>query len=295
MTANGQDTIRQMVTDRILAELAKGVVPWHKPWNAYPMSMSTNKPYRGINVWLLGSPEFTSQWWGTYNKATKLGGKLLDGQGKKYQIAIFWSRIEKEDKATGETTRFFMLRYYRVYNAEQFEGLPEKYYQKPTSDNAEIATADELLKEYLSGDGPTLKHGGNGANYAMATDTIRMPAKSTFDDSDSYYLALFHEATHSTGHTDRLNRPGVADFDHFGSDQYAREELIAQMGATMLAAFSGVDPAFGNSASYIAGWMKAIKSENDLVIRASSAAQKASDFILGIKFTDAEPENGNGH
>ena len=295
MSASGQDTIYRMVTERIIEQLEKGTAPWQKLWSsAYPLSMSTGKPYRGINPMLLAMTAseagYESQWWGSWKKITKLGGKLKDGEGKKYTIVVFWNRIVKTDKETGKDKVFFLLRYYRVYNAEQCDGLPEKYYAKPGSDAPDdIDTAEDIIKGYLANGGPKLRHGGDGANYAPRTDVVRLPAKSSFDDMPAYYGAAFHELTHSTGHNARLNRPGITEFDHFGSDKYGKEELVAHLGSAMLLSITGTDVHQDNDAAYIAGWLKTIKGDNTLVVKAAGQAQRAVDLIQGITFAnDAE-------
>ena len=141
-----------------------------------------------------------------------------------------------------------------------------------------------MLDAYLARGGPALVHvAGDRADYHPATDTIRLPLRAQFRAPEGYYATAFHEAGHSTGHPGRLNRPGVAAFDHFGSGRYAREELTAQMTSSLLCAHTGIDdPAtFANSASYIAGWLTAPGGDHRLVITAAACAQRASDLITG--------------
>jgi antirestriction protein ArdC len=147
-----------------------------------------------------------------------------------------------------------VLRYYRVFNAAQAGRLPDRFYPAPGHDT-EIAQPQAALDRYLA-DGPKLLHvPGDRAAYNPATDTIQLPLRTQFRAPEHYYATAFHEAGHSTGHSQRLNRPGIADFDHFGSGKYAREELIAQMTSSLLCAQTGIDTpeVFDESASYIAG------------------------------------------
>jgi antirestriction protein ArdC len=293
------DTIHRMVTERMVAALQRGTVPWHKPWHAAagrPRSMSTGQPYRGVNVFLLGltaaEEGYASRYWGTYRQISDLGGQVR--RGERSTLAIFWKQAEhaEPDPRTGEpaTRQLPVLRYYRVFNAAQADHLPDRYYPAPGQD-AEIAAPQEVLDRYLA-EGPRLLHvPGDRADYHPASDTIRLPLRSQFRSAEDYYATAFHEAGHSTGHPDRLNRPGIAAFDHFGSGQYAREELAAQMTSSLLCAQTGIDnpEIFGNSASYIAGWLSALDHDHKLVITAAAYAQRACDLINQPEREPAKP------
>jgi antirestriction protein ArdC len=283
------DTIHRMVTERMIAALERGTVPWHKPWHAAggrPRSMSTGQAYRGVNVFLLGltaaEEGYASRYWGTYRQISELGGQVRRGEHS--TLVTFWKQAEhaEPDPQTGEpaTRQLPVLRYYRVFNAAQADRLPDGFYPAPGQD-PEIAAPQEVLDRYLA-EGPQLLHvPGDRADYHPASDTIRLPLRSQFRSAEDYYATAFHEAGHSTGHPDRLNRPGIAAFDHFGSGQYAREELAAQMTSSLLCAQTGIDnpETFGNSASYIAGWLSALDDDHKLVITAAAQAQRACDLI----------------
>jgi antirestriction protein ArdC len=252
--------------------------------------MSSGQPYRGVNVFLLGltaaEEGYASPYWGTYRQISDLGGHVR--KGERSTLVIFWKQAEhtEPDPHTGEpaTRRLPVLRYYRVFNAAQAGQLPERFCPAP-GQNTEIAVPQAVLDRYLA-DGPKLLHvPGDRAAYNPAADTIQLPLRTQFRAPEHYYATAFHEAGHSTGHSQRLNRPGIADFDHFGSGKYAREELIAQMTSSMLCAQTGIDTpeVFDESASYIAGWLHALNDDNRLVITAATHAQRASDLI-------AEPE-----
>jgi antirestriction protein ArdC len=282
------DTIHRMVTERMIAALERGTVPWHKPWQAArgrPRSMSTGQTYRGVNVFLLGltaaEEGYASPYWGTYRQISELGGQVRRGEHS--TLITFWKQaaLTEPDPQTGEPARQLpVLRYYRVFNAAQADHLPEGFYPAPGQD-PEIAAPQEVLDRYLA-EGPRLLHvPGDRADYHPASDTIRLPLRSQFTSAEDYYATAFHEAGHSTGHPDRLNRPGIAAFDHFGSGQYAREELAAQMTSSLLCAQTGIDnpEVFGNSAGYIAGWLSALNEDRKLVITAAAQAQRACDVI----------------
>jgi antirestriction protein ArdC len=283
------DTIHRIVTERMIAALERGTVPWHKPWQAAigrPRSMSTGQPYRGANVFLLGltasEQGYSSPYWGTYRQISGLGGQVR--KGERSTLVVFWKQAEitERDRQTGELAvkKLPVLRYYRVFNAAQAGHLPERFCPAPSQD-AQITAPQGALDRYLAC-GPTLHHvAGDNAFYLPGTDTIRLPLQAQFRSPEHYYATAFHEAAHSTGHPDRLNRPGIADFDHFGSGKYAREELVAQMTSSMLCAQTGIDTPeiFGNSASYIAGWLHALNNDERLVISAAAHAQRACDLI----------------
>jgi antirestriction protein ArdC len=302
------DSIHRIVTERMIAVLERGTVPWHKPWQAaigLPRSMSTGQPYRGANVFLLGltasEQGYASPYWSTYRQISDLGGQVR--RGERSTLVVFWKQAEitERDRQTGEPTmkQLPVLRYYRVFNAAQANHLPERFYPMPGQD-AQITAPQGILDRYLAC-GPKLHHvAGDRAVYHPATDTIRLPLRAQFRSPEHYYAPAFHEAGHSTGHPDRLNRPGIADFDHFGSGKYAREELVAQMTSSILCNQTGIDTPeiFGNSASYIAGWLSALNNDERLVIITAAHAQRACDLINqpereaakgGDRYTEAAP------
>jgi antirestriction protein ArdC len=283
------DTIHQIVTQRMIAALQRGTIPWRKPWHAatgQPRSMSTGLPYRGVNLFLLsltaGEEGYASPYWATYRQVSTLGGQVR--RGERSTLVVFWKKAETEhrDPQTSEVTvrAVPVLRYYRVFNAAQADGLPDRFYPAP-GEHQPIAEPQAVLDGYLAR-GPRLMHmAGDRADYHPATDTIRLPLLAQFRTSGAYYAAAFHEAGHSTGHPHRLNRPGIATFDHFGSGKYAREELIAEMTSSILCTHTGIDTpdTFANSASYIANWLTGLGSDHKLVITAAAHAQRACDLI----------------
>jgi antirestriction protein ArdC len=288
----GQARIYELVTAKITAQLEAGTVPWQQGWanGGLPRSMATRKPYRGINAFLLAFSGYRSAWWGTYDNIASLGGQVRAKQ--RGTIVILWKRIRVPDQDSadpGATKIIPMLRYYKVFNADQADGLPERFYPQDGDAPAEVASAEVVMKDYLSREGgPGLTWGGSRAFYLPGTDTITLPARESFKDESYLYGTVFHEMTHSTGHESRLNRPGVAEFDHFGSARYGKEELCAEMGAAFLAAMTGTDQHFDNSAAYLASWLRTIKGDPKLVVQAAAQAQHAVDHILGVTY-----ENGD--
>ena len=141
----------------------------------------------------------------------------------------------------------------------------------------------------LRGDGPKLAHGGASAHYMPSTDVVTLPERDTFTDGAGYYSTAYHEATHSTGHVSRLDRFGAnGEPQHFGTARYAREELVAEMGAAILCATAGLEPRIDQNAAYIASWLTVLAEDSTLVVKASAQAQKATDVVLGVTYERKE-------
>jgi antirestriction protein ArdC len=285
------DEIYQAVTDRMIQSLEQGVIPWRTPWTSAgcPRSMSTGSAYRGVNTWLLALASrehgWRSPWFGTYGQIQERGGQVR--KGEKSTLVTFWKTLEKQerDPVTGEvTTRAVpMLRKFRVFNAEQADGLPGRFHPEPGAERP-IARPQAVLDGYASQPGaPRLCHDVQGqAYYNPAADEIHLPPIAGHRSPEHYYATAYHEAAHSTGHASRLDRPGITSQDAtFGSHEYGKEELVAQMTASMLCAETGIDTdeIFQNSAAYVGGWLQTIKSDPRMVVSAAAAAQKATDVI----------------
>ena len=287
--------VYEIVTERICELLENGTVPWHQPWNAelgLPRSLSTGKLYRGVNVWLLGSSMYASPWWGTYKHITKHGGQVR--KGERGTLVVFWTQTERTvtDRETGEEAerKGFLLRYYRVFNAEQCDGLEVP--EIPGADvhqHEPIETAQVIVDGYINSHGsPRLVYGGQRACYSPSLDLLCMPQGDTFETAEAFYSTLFHEMTHSTGHPSRLDRKDLLEFHSFGDESYAKEELVAEMGASMLSGLSGIDQlTLPSSAAYLSHWVKVLKGDSRLVVTAAAQAQRAADCIVGVDH-DAE-------
>ncbi len=281
-----KQNLYNIVTDKIIAQLEKGVVPWKKGWvgGDLPKNFITKKPYRGVNVWLLAMNDFSSEYWLTFNQCRKKGGSVK--KGEKSTMVIFWNFIEVKDKDDeDEVKKIPMLRYYNVFNVEQCEGLPVPKEEASKEKIEPLAVCEKVVAEYK---GKPAILGATSPQYKPLSDTIGMPNKDKFLSAIEYYAALFHEMTHSTGHKSRLNREGVVGVASFGSETYSKEELVAEMGATFLHHHTGINPkkAFENNAAYIGHWLGVLKSDNKLIVQASGQAQRAVDHILGITFDE---------
>jgi antirestriction protein ArdC len=281
----------QTVTDQIVAMLESGVVPWRSPIlgrsaAGHPKNLNTGKKYRGVNVFLLAFTAFAkgygSSYWLTFNQANDRGGNVR--KGEKSAMVVFWKQYETTDKETGEAVNVPVLRYYNVFNAEQIEGIeiPDAVKFEPIN-FVPIDEAEKIAAGYLGG--PSVSHdGGQQAFYRPSTDAVHMPEKTRFASVEEYYSTLFHELSHSTGHSTRLDRKLDTEPKPFGSADYGKEELVAEMSAAFLCSQVGIQPAvIGNQAAYLSGWLKQLKSDKKLVISAAGQAQRAADWICGAR------------
>jgi antirestriction protein ArdC len=273
--------VYEEVTRQIVSALESGTVPWKRPWKAVggdvPRNLISGKSYRGINQLLLSLTPYESPFWLTFKQCKEKGGKVR--KGEKSTLIVFWKRIQIEDKDTGKKKTIPLLKYYRVFNTEQCDGLnvpdPESL---PEFDP--ITEADRIITE--AENMPQIVYGGDSACYVPAMDVIRMPQREAFTTPSDFYRVCFHEMTHATGHADRLAREGITQFDRFGSERYSREELIAEMGSAMLSTVANLPgDVIPPSASYIASWLNALNNDPKMVIHAAGKAQRAADFILG--------------
>jgi antirestriction protein ArdC len=281
----------EVVTESIIKQLESGVAPWRKPWRTeMPANLASKKEYRGINVFLLASQGYGSRYWLTYRQAQTLGGSVRKGEhGSK---VVFWKIDEyrKEDKETGETEnrKSILLRYYTVFNLEQCEGIKSP---EPTRVIAPLEQCEIIVNSMPNP--PSLEQDSR-AFYRPSTDTVGVPARSAFDSGEEFYSTLFHELTHSTGHPSRVGREGIMEHNPFGSEDYSKEELVAEMGAAMLCGVAGIQSrTLGNSAAYLQSWINRLRSDSRLIVSAASQAQKAADYILArtAAETDTKGEN----
>ena len=284
--------VYEIVTERILEKLEQGTVPWHKPWSGggCPKNLVSGKEYRGINVLLLGSQDFSSPYWVTFKQAKQLGGTVR--KGERSTPCIFWKFLARdtENPMTGETKtkKIPLVRYYSIFNVDQCDGLShtrlETEQDEPAPFNP-IEAAEAIVASYP--EPPSIAHDGRGsAYYRPATDSIHMPERETFESEAVYYATLFHEMGHSTGNEKRLARPGVVNPIRHASHDYSREELVAEMTAAFLLAEAKIDSdsLTNNSAAYLSGWLTALKNDPKLVVLAGAQAQKAVDHITGRVF-----------
>ena len=265
------------ITDRMISEMEKGIIPWRKPWMASGAAIShtTGKPYSLLNQMLLGK----AGEWLTFKQVNAEGGYVR--KGEKASICVFWKWIEKEDEETGEVKQVPFLKYYNVFHLSQCEGISAKYAQELTKTASADETAEGIVAEYAKREGVTIEHvEGNQAYYQPAMDRIVLPLMKQFAESSEYYSTAFHEMVHSTGHAKRLNRLDATA--HFGSEDYSKEELIAEIGASALNHHCGLETkeSFRNSTAYVQNWLSVLKNDKRFIVSAAGKADKAVSYIL---------------
>lgn len=287
-SANRPD-VYQIVTDRIVEMLEKGTVPWRKPWStagSLPKNLVSQKAYSGINPFLLMTAPYDSQYWLTYKQAQDLGGHVK--KGEKGTPIVFYKTYQKEvecpddpDAPNFETR--YALRHYTVFNVEQCDGID---YEEPEitiyPENERIEKAENV--QLFMPNRPVVTYGGSRAYYRPHMDSVTIPELNRFEKPEYFYSTLFHELAHSTGHKSRLNREGITGIHSFGDSVYSREELVAEMTAAFLCAHCGIENStIENSAAYLQSWIKVLKGDKKLAIKAGALAQKAANYILNIK------------
>jgi len=278
--------VYQVITDKIIESLEKGVIPWQKPWQGQeyePKNLISKKTYSGINFFLLSMANYQQPYFITFKQAKDLGGNVKEGE--KGWPVIFFKKVAEKKNQQGATEKdgYAMLRYYTVFNVDQCENIdPQKIPYLQILDALEfnpIEQAEKIIDGYKGK--PKIESRENRAFYKPFTDVINMPAKESFESSEFYYAILFHEMTHSTGAEKRLNREGITDPINHGSHKYSKEELIAELGSAFLCSKAGIDNTIENSVGYIGHWLEVLKSKDNAkwIIEAGSKAQKAVNFI----------------
>lgn len=300
--------VMTLVTDRILADLEKGVIPWRKPWcsvNTGAYNRITGKPYSMLNQLLLKhAGEYA-----TYRQWTKAGGSVK--KGAKSECVVFWkwpdvteadddmvpegdcganngSSVPADRRNRGadhmDRKEAPKLRYYRVFHISQVDGVEPRQREQvyPTEP---IAVAEDCLQRYLQREGIRFEAGlSNEAYYSPGRDLIHVPCITQYppEMEAAYFSTVFHEVCHSTGHAKRLCREGVNHVS-FGSESYSREELVAEVGSACILHSLGIDTeeTMVNSSAYIQGWLQALGRDKRMVVFASSQAEKAVQYFFG--------------
>ena len=274
--------IAEQISQQFINQLEQGVVPWKKPWSPTPgcrlQNYYSKRPYSGMNVMLLGLASmekgYTSPAWTTYQGASNRGAQVRGGEtGTRI---MKYAQIKKIDKKTGEDASFYMLKWMHVYNTEQVDGI-----EWVTPDLGEPISVPAALSSIYENypNAPTLTHSEQDqAFYRPSTDAISLPLIGQFATVEGYAETLCHEMTHSTGHPSRLKRFEINDaackYD------YAKEELVAEIGASMMMQAAGISVDMPAMADYIKGWLSALKDDHSLIVSAAQAAQKAMDHIM---------------
>ena len=290
----------QEVTNAIIEQLEQGIIPWHKPWTGVQggaISHNTGRAYSLLNQLLLIKPgEYI-----TFNQCKAEGGHVK--KGAKAKMVVFWKVYPREKKDTNGAPVLNadgspvieglpVLRYYQVFHIDDCEGIAPKWNQedqKPKTAQVD-AEAEKILTSYVQREGIRFENSvSDRAYYSPALDLIHLPMVEQFDNTAEYYGTAFHEATHSTGHKTRLNRFTSNAAAAFGSEEYSKEELVAEIGSACILHEIGMETpeSFKNSAAYVQSWLRALKNDKRMIVSAAGKAEKAANMILNVQGVNA--------
>ena len=278
-------SVYEMVTERIISQLQNGIIPWQKPWTGIrsgAYNRISKKPYSLLNQMLLSHEgEYA-----TFKQWQDLGGHVR--KGEKAEIVVFWKiqpvEEEKED-GTKEVKQIPLLRYYNVFHISQVDGV-EPLKEEELHDIEPIEKAEQVLNDYWTRENITVEHeAGDKAYYSPTFDLIHLPLFEQFTNANEYYSTAFHESVHSTMKEKRCNRAEdrKGKLVAFGSSEYSKEELCAEIGSASLMNIMGIEThnSFRNSTAYIQNWLSVLRNDVKFIVSASSKAEKAVDYILG--------------
>lgn len=277
--------VYELVTNRIIEQLENNIIPWEKPWSGTidgAFNRVSKKPYSILNQMLLkydGEYASFKQW-------KNLGGHIR--KGEKSEMVVFWKMYpikEKQDDGTETIKTIPLLKYINVFHISQVDGV-EPLKQKVTHDIEPIDKAEKILNDYWNRENITIEHvKGDKAFYSPMFDKIQLPLFEQFKQSEEYYSTAFHESIHSTMKTSRCNKQEdrKGKVVSFGSEEYSKEELVAEVGSAQLMNIVGIETtkSFRNSTAYIQSWLKVLRNDNKFIVSASSKAEKAVNYILG--------------
>jgi len=284
MQENQRLDIYDSINGQIITLLEAGTIPWRRPWKTLgpPMNLLTRRHYTGVNFMLLSNLPYEEPYYLTFNQVKCAGGFIE--KGEKGQLIVFRVEVDRKANSTSEKKKY-ATRYYYVYNVAQCRNIPPGLIPPPPTGNRAnnpIPCCEMLVEEYEGGP-VAIFHDELRAFYEPTKDYINMPPLELFESSEAYYLALFHECVHSTGHTSRLNRPEVMDGNSYGSKPYSVEELVGEIGACYLASFCNLPISkLENNVAYIQNWLDRLRNDKKFIIQASFRAQRAVDHILGV-------------
>jgi antirestriction protein ArdC len=294
---SNQEAIRKRVTDEIVAALKAGTKPWSRPWcdldnTGLPTNVVSENTYSGVNVLLLmlvgQARGYQSKWWGTFIQWQALGFQVMKRPDNvpagQYGVrAILFKPVTKTTKdANGneEEAKFFLLREFVLFNAEQVTGPGiEEYHARPRIGGGFLDYGP--AEEVIAATGADIRT-GSMAVYHVNEDFIELPPKAAFKHAHGYYSTLAHETIHWSGNEKRLNR--LKKLARFGSESYAMEELCAEMGSAFLCSQVGIRQSddLTNTAAYLSSWLTVLERDINAVFTASTAASTAANFILSF-------------
>lgn len=275
----------EVITERMVDFIEKNKkLPWRKPWvgETAPCNYLTKKPYRGINAILTAISPYSSPYFLTFKQVNDLKGKVK--KGEKSTPIIFWNLIDKKSKEEDEedeTKKIGFYKMYYVFNAEQIEGIEFKYPKLIEKEFSPIQLAEDTWEKMQ--EKPEIFFNGKSAFYNKFSDSVTVPPRETFLNPESFYATLFHELSHSTGHEKRLGRFKDQRYASFGSEEYSREELVAEISSSFILNSLGINSNFTdeNSLAYIQSWLQVLKNNPTWIITSANKAEKSANYILG--------------
>lgn len=276
--------VYEMVTNRIIAELEKGKIPWEKPWTGVrsgAYNRITKRPYSLLNQMLL---QHRGEY-ATFKQWQDLGGHIR--KGEKSEIVCFWKILEQIDinEETGEKEikKIPLLRYYNVFHISQVDGVEPLAPEQLNNEVEPIEAGDKIITDYIDREHLNfIECKSNKAYYSPSSDTVVVPLKEQCQLINEWYSIAFHEISHSSGHKSRLNRIQTGAISAFGSQDYSKEELVAELSSATLMSVAGLETpkTFRNSTAYIQNWLQVLRNDNKFIVSASSKAEKAVNYIL---------------
>ena len=280
-------SVYEMVTERIIKQLESGVIPWEKPWTGVrsgAFNRVSKKSYSLLNQMLL---KYEGEY-ATFKQWTGLGGHIR--KGEKSEIIVFWKVLpveEMQEDGTKIVKQIPLLKYINVFHISQVEGV-EPLQKEELNDIEPIEKAESILQDYWTREQITVEHvKGDKAFYSPMCDMIQLPLFEQFKDANEYYSTAFHESVHSTMKESRCNRTEERKdkLVAFGSEEYSKEELVAELGSASLMNIIGIETrkSFKNSTAYIQSWIRVLKNDVKFIVSASSKAEKAVNYILNIE------------
>ena len=291
--ASGERTnFYDAITNKIIAELQQGRVPWVQPWGtaatkaqlALPQNASTSRTYSGINVLILWGAViqhgFSGQSWLTFRQALALGGHV--GKGERGTTVVYADRFVPDDakqraaESGGEARAIPFLKRFTVFNTDQCDGLPEEI--ATVAPPPPPGTIEPRIEALIEATGIEVRIGGNRAFYDASEDYVQVPPPAAFFEPINWHRTALHELGHASGHSSRLNRDLSGSF---GSRKYAFEELVAEINAAFCCAALGIVPTVRHT-DYIGSWLEVLREDNRAIVRAASLASKAADYLLGF-------------
>jgi antirestriction protein ArdC len=292
-------SLYQEITDKIIADLESGRLPWVQPWGtvaakaslAMPTNAATQRRYSGVNVLILWGAViehgFAGQSWLTFHQALGLGGSV--GRGEHGTTIVYANRFVRDEERRraerdgDEPNAIPFLKRFTVFNTDQCENLPKALTTAPAPvPQGLISPEAEAL---IAATGADFRIGGERAFYSPIHDVIQVPRPDSYFEPINWHRTALHELGHWTGHPARLGRDLSGGF---GSALYAKEELVAEITSAFVCASLGIVPTVRH-ADYIGSWLEVLREDDRAIVRAASAASKAADYLLAFRPESDQP------